>query len=287
MIKKCGGCSRPIVKDGGCNKVRCQCGRLICDVCGKDITRAAYDHFAVEGGGIARANKGACPLYDDTARRWEKDAQEAEAIAMKKIRQENPHISEEDLKIKFKDVVQAGSGSPMPRLARIVGFPPEIPIMPGAYPVDLPQFHEPVFDPHAPGPRNAVGYMGYPYAAPLPPIIQHLINVPPAPGLMPPIVGNFEPRRRHIPVFQPPQPYNQENRAPYEVRYHRPQREGPGVVLRAAEPVAAVGPTGRVGMNRGALQGGRQQRDINAAAVRLARGQLQERPESVRKERRR
>lgn len=116
VIKKC-ICGRPIVKLEGCNKVRCFCNRTICDYCGKDITEGGYNHFAGEGGFQNRV-AGKCPLYDDNIQRNDKNAKAAGDAAKKKIREDNPDISEADLEIKFKENV----GSSQPGAFPGVGF---------------------------------------------------------------------------------------------------------------------------------------------------------------------
>ena len=212
LIKKCPGCGRGIIKDGGCNKVRCQCGRTICDFCGQDVSIAAYNHFS-QGEGLLSRLGGKCPLYDDSVGRLEKGVQAAEAKAMKKIREENPDISEEDLKIKFKKEVQGGNLSPsgrLPAIARIggmMGRPPLPPRFPGGYgpplyapelrPYVLPGYGanmaQPPRLPYYP-PRDRYGHpmmappMQFPYPAP-----------PRAPALPPELMGNFGLRRRHAP----------------------------------------------------------------------------------------
>ena len=206
LLKKCPGCGRSIIKEGGCNKVRCQCGRYICDVCGKDITKADYNHFGEMTGVLHSKTK--CALYDNAPARLEKGVQEAEEKAMKKIREENPDISEEDLKIKFNKEVEIGNVSPF---ARRMGLPPGAmggrlpPGFPGGY---GPPVMPPGLLPHIPGhgpppvyygpgdryghPHHMAPQMQFPYPGP-----QGRPLLPVVPG--PPPVGNFGQRRRHAP----------------------------------------------------------------------------------------
>ena len=101
LVRICSKCRVSILKTEGCNKIVCsRCGQYICDVCGKDITKDGYNHFG----------PGKCAQYDygsqGAATRENKRVQEAEKAAKAKVRAENPDITEEDLEIKFSDVVQ-------------------------------------------------------------------------------------------------------------------------------------------------------------------------------------
>lgn len=203
LIKKCPGCGRGIIKEGGCNRVLCLCGRYICDVCGKDTT-GGYNHFG-EVTGILK-KKGVCPLYTDDAARAEKGVQEAEDKARKKILEENPDISEEDLRIKFKENFRDGHLSPNGQFARQMGLMPgQIPRgYPGGYGVPLiPPGLPPRGNwaaPPAYAPQQGYGYahMAPPMEYPWGPPAQHRAAHPHAPAPM----GNFGQRRRHAPDAQ-------------------------------------------------------------------------------------
>ena len=228
LIKKCPGCGRAVIKDGGCNKVRCQCDRTICDVCGKDVSKESYNHFS-GGGGIEDRIPGKCPLYDDSAGRLEKGIQAAEDRAMKKIREENPDISAEDLRIKFKKEVQGGNISANGPFVRHMGFVPGGigGLMPPGHPgiAVYGAYGPPVYAhgaPNGPGygpPIRAQAMMHYPYGALQAPQAPQALQAPQAPqahvapGLMPPLMGNFGVRRRHAPNVQPPQAQAPQNNA--------------------------------------------------------------------------
>ncbi|KAL6719317.1 hypothetical protein ACLMJK_003556 [Lecanora helva] len=105
LIRTCHKCKVRILKEDGCNKVVCtSCSAVLCDYCGKDITKLLYNHFHSESGRgppeLIPNSGGKCPLYDEFDR---KDLQidAAEKEAMGKVRAEHPELSEEDLKIKF------------------------------------------------------------------------------------------------------------------------------------------------------------------------------------------
>ncbi|KAL8947596.1 MAG: hypothetical protein Q9222_006136 [Ikaeria aurantiellina] len=108
FIKQCPSCKASVFKEGGCNKVHCtQCGGFLCDVCGKNITREQYGHFA-DGYTSTRISgiKGKCPMYDGPGQeRAQQNIENAEKETMAKIRKENPDLKEEDLQIKFKESV--------------------------------------------------------------------------------------------------------------------------------------------------------------------------------------
>lgn len=205
VIKNC-VCGRPIVKSDGCNKVRCYCGRTICDYCGEDVTNSGYNHYAGEGGIQHRVGR-KCPLYDDNTKRNDKNAKAAEERAKKKIREENPDLSEADLEIKFKKDVQS---SPWRRHIALPPLPPRVPAAPLHH--DFPRFPgygppivgPPVYPQNAPHGRNMIEPMHHPY-------------IPaPFPGLGPPIVGHFGERPRHGAAVPP-------HRIPEGNHHGRPQ----------------------------------------------------------------
>ena len=106
LIRTCPRCKVSVIKDEGCNKVVCKCGGMMCDYCGKDITKNGYGHF--EGGAGPSLGSGRkCPTYDDTHSRKEGEINKAEQEALKRIRNENPNLAEEDLKINFSDVTKS------------------------------------------------------------------------------------------------------------------------------------------------------------------------------------
>ncbi|MCJ1311941.1 hypothetical protein MMC25_005615 [Agyrium rufum] len=101
LIRICPKCSTPVIKTDGCNKMICtKCRCSICDYCGKNISGAGYQHFADAG------RQGVCPTHDDTTKRNADRVKEAEKSAMEKIRQENPDLSDEVLRIRFSEAVQ-------------------------------------------------------------------------------------------------------------------------------------------------------------------------------------
>ena len=112
LIRTCPKCKSSVLKDGGCNKVVCPCGGVFCDVCRKDIAKEMYAHFSDGPGITARGvGRGKCPTHDDTYARNEKSVKDAEEAALKKIQEQNPELTEDDLKIKFAESTQTTSRS--------------------------------------------------------------------------------------------------------------------------------------------------------------------------------
>ena len=106
LLRTCKKCGVRILKEDGCNKIICTtCYSVICDFCGEDISKAKYEHF--DGGFRGHGDgKGKCPLYDTSIQRKEEQIENAGKAAMEKVRNENPQLSEEDLRIKFSKVVE-------------------------------------------------------------------------------------------------------------------------------------------------------------------------------------
>lgn len=105
LLRTCPKCNVKIIKEDGCNKVICPCGGWLCDYCGKDITNDGYNHFegGVNGTRAPMAGR-KCPTYDDLQIRRKANLDQAEAEALKKVRADNPNLTEDDLKIKFAEV---------------------------------------------------------------------------------------------------------------------------------------------------------------------------------------
>ncbi|KAL8871596.1 MAG: hypothetical protein Q9174_002608 [Haloplaca sp. 1 TL-2023] len=102
LIRKCQQCKQSVVKNDGCNMMHCSCGATICDYCGKDISKDNYLHFS-ESTTFSSfiPGKSKCPKFDREADRMQKSVDKAGEAAMKKIREQNPDLTEEELKIKF------------------------------------------------------------------------------------------------------------------------------------------------------------------------------------------
>ncbi|KAM3424729.1 hypothetical protein BST61_g6716 [Cercospora zeina] len=110
LVRKCNKCSKPFIKDFGCNKMFCtSCGNLQCYVCSQTVKD--YNHFDQSPTGAPNANAAGasvkrCPLYDNVEERHEREIKEAEAKARAEALEANPDITEDDLKIKESDAVR-------------------------------------------------------------------------------------------------------------------------------------------------------------------------------------
>lgn len=120
LLRQCPKCKKTVMKDRGCNKMTCYCGAYICDFCGKDISKEVYNHFS-DGPTALRipGRGGKCPTYDDDYTRNQENMDKAEKETQQRIRKENPHISEDDLKIKMNEAVKSPPGQ-----ARMLPYAP-------------------------------------------------------------------------------------------------------------------------------------------------------------------
>lgn len=107
LVRTCNKCKNKFVKDYGCNKMTCPtCGTHMCYVCKQTVTN--YNHFsdshrpAIPGASGPKK----CPLHDDVEARHDADVKKAEEEAMRKVREENPDLSEEELKLQVSDAVK-------------------------------------------------------------------------------------------------------------------------------------------------------------------------------------
>lgn len=121
LVRKCGKCSKPFVKDFGCNKMvslftiyahiwsrplvthatrvltlsqSCpSCGNKQCYVCSASVTD--YNHFDQTANGAPTPNSAGssikrCPLYDNVDQRHDREIKEAEAKARAEAMEANP-----------------------------------------------------------------------------------------------------------------------------------------------------------------------------------------------------
>ncbi|USW57265.1 Putative TRIAD supradomain-containing protein [Septoria linicola] len=126
LVRKCGKCSKPFIKEFGCNKMSCpSCGNLQCYVCSASVKD--YDHFVQNPAGGPRTGAGSskklCPLYDNVEERHEREIKEAEAKARAEAMEANPDITEDDLKIQESDAVRKATQDKIRRLGAANGAP--------------------------------------------------------------------------------------------------------------------------------------------------------------------
>ncbi|KAK6497650.1 hypothetical protein TWF481_012055 [Arthrobotrys musiformis] len=101
LLRKCGKCSLPYVKESGCNKIVCsRCHAMNCYLCSKVIKD--YHHFNDPARGGRTGN---CLLFDNTDERHHNEVHAAEEAAIAKIRAENPEITEEQMRIQLSQVI--------------------------------------------------------------------------------------------------------------------------------------------------------------------------------------
>ncbi|KAL8985473.1 MAG: hypothetical protein Q9177_004425 [Variospora cf. flavescens] len=114
LLRQCPKCKSAIFKDGGCNKIMCFCGGAVCDYCGKDITKERYMHFrdGPTSTGIP-GQRGKCPTHDNDYERNQQNMEKAEKEAMANVRKGNSDLSEEDLRIKFRENVKTPPRNPV------------------------------------------------------------------------------------------------------------------------------------------------------------------------------
>lgn len=105
LIRTCNSCGVKLIKEYGCNKMTCPCGSLMCYLCKKDITVEKYNHFidVTPTGAFmpnARSRSRGCIMNDETpAERDRAEVESAERAAILKMRSQNPHLKEEDLRV--------------------------------------------------------------------------------------------------------------------------------------------------------------------------------------------
>ncbi|KAJ6263814.1 E3 ubiquitin-protein ligase [Drechslerella dactyloides] len=120
LLRKCGKCGLPYVKESGCNKIVCsRCSAInwyvpIYNLITIDLLLTAitsylcskvikdYKHFNDPNRG---GKVGNCLLFDNTDERHHNEVQAAEQAAINKIRAENPDISEEEMRVRLSKVV--------------------------------------------------------------------------------------------------------------------------------------------------------------------------------------
>lgn len=96
VMRPCPKCKSMIIKEMGCNKMRCTCGAIMCYYCKGDLSNMqdGYSHFS------GRGSTGKCPLYDaQGVDRHAVEADEAEIRAIQEVKENNESIEEEDLRI--------------------------------------------------------------------------------------------------------------------------------------------------------------------------------------------
>jgi TRIAD3 protein (E3 ubiquitin-protein ligase RNF216) len=89
LVRKCNSCKKPFLKEGGCNKMTCQCGNVQCFLCSKNV--ADYSHF---GDAI-----GQCQMYGDMKEYLEKQVFAAQETTVKQILQSRRDLKDDDIRV--------------------------------------------------------------------------------------------------------------------------------------------------------------------------------------------
>jgi hypothetical protein len=88
LVRKCNKCSKPFLKEDGCNKMKCSCGNTQCFVCSKDILD--YSHF----------DRGKpCPMYGNMAELLEEQVATAEDVTVQKLLETRSDLKDEDIRV--------------------------------------------------------------------------------------------------------------------------------------------------------------------------------------------
>ena len=80
LLRKCNACSKPFLKEEGCNKMICPCGNMQCYICSETIN--GYEHFNRRQIGTEEV---LCPMYDDTEQRLEREIAVAQEEALNEV----------------------------------------------------------------------------------------------------------------------------------------------------------------------------------------------------------
>ncbi|OCF78207.1 hypothetical protein I204_00144 [Kwoniella mangroviensis CBS 8886] len=126
LIRRCPTCSKPYIKDSGCNKIHCgKCGTLSCYVCQKVIT--GYEHFDQVPGASGRpreSNK--CILWDQNERQHDDQAvraarDQAAARVLAAAQENGVDLNADDINVALPDapLAMAAGAGPVP-MARYV-----------------------------------------------------------------------------------------------------------------------------------------------------------------------
>ena len=90
LIRQCWECNKPIVKQGGCNRMTCVCGAMMCYLCRFEVKDKNYDHFYGQGGEPTAQR--ICPLYTNEDKLHQKAVAESAVEAKKAMDTQNPEV---------------------------------------------------------------------------------------------------------------------------------------------------------------------------------------------------
>lgn len=98
LIRRCNKCSKPFVKEDGCNEMRCRCGNLQCYLCSSDIIAGEPSHFAqgVNAGG------GKCAQFGDAQEYLKMEVALAQEKAISELLQSHSRLEDVDVRVEKK-----------------------------------------------------------------------------------------------------------------------------------------------------------------------------------------
>jgi len=91
LVRKCNKCNKPFLKEGGCNRVKCECGNLNCYVCESDVVD--YSHFDNPQNGKE------CPLYGDMQELLKKQVAVAQERTVRGLLKERSDLEDDDVRV--------------------------------------------------------------------------------------------------------------------------------------------------------------------------------------------
>jgi hypothetical protein len=88
-VRKCNNCNKVFLKEGGCNRIKCQCGNLQCYVC--ELNVADYSHFDNPGSGKL------CPLYGEL--HLKEQVAEAQERTVRELLKNRAELQDDDIRV--------------------------------------------------------------------------------------------------------------------------------------------------------------------------------------------
>ncbi|KAF8064053.1 hypothetical protein FPV67DRAFT_1503354 [Lyophyllum atratum] len=119
LVRKCPHCTKPFVKEDGCNKMTCAyCRGISCYVCRQPIKD--YEHFENNAPGRPGPSKatGKCLLLDSVEERHHAEVKQAAVHAFVAFKRDNPDVRSDDLEVALPPPPQPNS---VPQRRRIPG----------------------------------------------------------------------------------------------------------------------------------------------------------------------
>ena len=114
-IRSCPKCKKSFIKSDGCNKIVCPCGKKVCYICQKDISRELYKHFC-QTPHCKHKECGKCILYTNAEEDDERAMREASITAAERFKEqllkEDPSRSTKvDIELDVDKILRSGTNS--------------------------------------------------------------------------------------------------------------------------------------------------------------------------------